>query len=103
MLAALQANCDVVLLDSPPVLPVTDAAVLAGRVDAPLLVATARTTTLRELTRAAEILRQVGAPLIGTVLNGITDEQGYGYSYSYEYYRRNEPEAQETARPARPA
>ena len=103
LLAALQANCDVVLLDSPPVLPVTDAAVLAGRVDATLLVATARTTTLRELTRAAEILRQVGAPLIGTVLNGITDEQGYGYSYSYEYYRRNEPEAQETARPARPA
>lgn len=103
LLAALQANCDVVLLDSPPVLPVTDAAVLAGRVDATLLVATARTTTLRELTRAAEILRQVGAPLIGTVLNGITDEQGYGYSYSYEYYRRNEPEATETVRPARPA
>jgi capsular exopolysaccharide synthesis family protein len=103
LLAALQANCDVVLIDSPPVLPVTDAAVLAGRVDATLLVATARTTTLRELTRAAEILRQVDAPLIGTVLNGITDEEGYGYSYSYEYYRRNEPDPRETARPARPA
>lgn len=87
LLTALQGESDIVLIDSPPVLPVTDAAVLAGRIDATLLVATAGTTTQKALSRAVEVLRQVDAPLIGVVLNGVTDDEGYGYSYQYRYYR----------------
>ncbi len=84
-LTAVQADADVVLIDCPPVLPVTDAAVLSGRVDATLLVATAGSTTRKELQRAHELLTQVEAPIIGTVLNGVSGENGYGYSYSYTY------------------
>ncbi|MDQ3679161.1 MAG: polysaccharide biosynthesis tyrosine autokinase [Actinomycetota bacterium] len=83
--AVLQADADILLVDSPPVLPVTDAAVISSRVDATLLVATAGVTTRRELHRTHEALRQVDAPLIGTVLNGITGESAYGYQYSYTY------------------
>jgi capsular exopolysaccharide synthesis family protein len=84
-LAALQAEADIVLIDSPPTLPVTDAAVLANRVDGTLLVATAGLTTRRELHRAHEVLRQVDARLLGTVLNGATGDGAYGYTYGYQY------------------
>jgi non-specific protein-tyrosine kinase len=100
LITALQANSDVVLLDSPPVLPVTDAAVLAARVDATILVATARSTTRKEAARAAELLRQVDAPLVGTVLNGVGDDSGYGYAYKYEYYRRDQADLAQPARRA---
>ncbi|MDP9387236.1 MAG: polysaccharide biosynthesis tyrosine autokinase [Actinomycetota bacterium] len=85
VLTTLQAEADVVLIDCPPVLPVTDAAVLSSRVDATLLVATAGATTRKELARAHELLAQVEAPLIGTVLNGVTEGEGYGYKYRYSY------------------
>jgi Mrp family chromosome partitioning ATPase len=76
----------VVLIDSPPLLPVTDAAVLSNRVDATLLVTRAGVTSRRELGRAIELLHQVDAPLVGTVLNGVGDESAYGYAYNYRYY-----------------
>ena len=81
--AALRSECDVVLVDSPPVLPVTDATVLARMVDATILVGTAGRTTRREYHRSIELLRQVEAPIVGTVLNGIEPEGMYGYGYRY--------------------
>jgi polysaccharide biosynthesis transport protein len=86
ILRALQAEADVVLVDSPPVLPVTDSAVLSAHVDACLLVMRAGVTTRRQLTRAVEVLQQVASPLVGTVLNGVTADEGYGYAYNYGYY-----------------
>jgi capsular exopolysaccharide synthesis family protein len=83
VLAALAQQADIVLIDAPPVLPVTDAAVLANRVDATLLVVSANVTTNKQVHRAAEILRQVDAPLVGAVLNGVELEGGYGYQYGY--------------------
>jgi non-specific protein-tyrosine kinase len=87
VLTTMQVEADIVLVDSAPVLPVTDAAVLSGRVDATLLVATAHRTTAKEMARAADLLRQVHAPLLGTVLNGIVADSGYGYSYYYRPYQ----------------
>jgi capsular exopolysaccharide synthesis family protein len=84
--AALRADFDMVLLDSPPVLPVTDAAVLSAYADATLLVATARKTRRRDFGRAVELLRQVEAPLVGSVLNGVSAGRGYGYGYGYYRY-----------------
>lgn len=81
LLNSLKAQADIVLLDVPPVLPVTDAAVLSSRAEGVLLVATAGSTSGKHLTRAVELLRQVGAPLIGTILNGTSGEQGYRYEY----------------------
>jgi capsular exopolysaccharide synthesis family protein len=86
VLDALQCEVDLLLLDCPPVLPVTDAAALSSRVDAALLVALAGTTTGRVVRQALEILTQVSAPVVGTVLNGVTAEGAYGYAYNYRYY-----------------
>lgn len=85
VLGALAMAADIVLIDCPPVLPVTDAAVLSQRADGTLLVVTARDTERRELHRAREVLTQVGAPLLGVVLNGVGDEGAYGYNYRYQY------------------
>jgi len=86
VLGSLQAEYDIVLIDAPPVLPVTDALVLSGRVDATLLVSVAGATTRKEAARAVELLRQVDAPLVGAVLNGVDTEGSYGYAYqSYRY------------------
>jgi succinoglycan biosynthesis transport protein ExoP len=81
----LAAQADVVLVDCPPILPVTDSIVLSQRVDATVLVVSARTTSRKAAHRAAEMLHQVNAPLIGAVLNGVTEESGYG-GYSSRYY-----------------
>lgn len=92
ILTELSTMVDVVLVDSPPVLPVTDASVLARRVDGTILVATAGTTTRKDLAKALDALRRVGAPMLGTILNSVKvgggyaeyaygDESGYGYSY----------------------
>lgn len=85
VLDALKSNSNIVLLDCPPVLPVTDAAVLGSRVDATVLVATAGRTSRKAVQRACETLRQVQGPLIGAVLNGVTGDDGYGYGYRYSY------------------
>jgi succinoglycan biosynthesis transport protein ExoP len=85
LLKNLAAQADVVLVDSPPVLPVTDSIVLSQRVDATVLVVSARTTTRKAAHRAREMLDQVNAPLIGAVLNGVSEESGYG-GYASRYY-----------------
>lgn len=82
---ALQSHADIVVIDSPPVLPVSDAVVLAAQVDATLLVTNARKTHRRSLGRAMELLRQVDAPLIGAVLNLASADAAYGYGYGYGY------------------
>lgn len=88
----LKAVADVVLLDSPPMLPVTDAAVLSHRVDGMLLVAAAGKTTGKALERTRELLAQVEAPMIGAILNGVKGEGGYAYHYAYTYaYAQDQP------------
>ncbi|MEA2828887.1 MAG: tyrosine-protein kinase [Actinomycetota bacterium] len=84
VLAALLAEADIVLVDSPPVLPVADALVLFRRVDATLLVFSARTTTRKQATTALAMVQQVNGPLIGAVLNGVPAQAGYGYRGRYE-------------------
>jgi Mrp family chromosome partitioning ATPase len=59
--------------------------VLSGRVDATIVVATAGTTTRRQLHRALELLHQVDAPVVGTVLNRASADGSYGYGYQYGY------------------
>jgi polysaccharide biosynthesis transport protein len=82
--AALAADSDIVLIDSPPVLPVTDALVLFQHVDATLLVFSAGNTTRKEAAAALGKVQQVKGPVIGAVLNGVKAESGYGYTYGYE-------------------
>lgn len=92
LFAALREECDILLVDSPPVLPVTDAVVLANQVDGVIVVANATKTRQREIHRAAELLAQVNAPVIGTVVNSVSaDSGGYGYGYYYgDRYGKND-------------
>jgi non-specific protein-tyrosine kinase len=83
LLHELAQQADVILIDSPPVLPVADAAVLAGGVDGVLLVLEAGRTRQEVARRAVENLRQVGANLIGVVLNGVPARRGDYYYYEY--------------------
>jgi capsular exopolysaccharide synthesis family protein len=85
---ALAENFDLVLVDSPPVLPVTDAMVLSNYADGTLLVVAAGQTRRAELQRAAERFTQAKSPLVGIVLNEVTKQSGYGstgYGYGYGY------------------
>jgi receptor protein-tyrosine kinase len=88
----LHEHADIVLVDSPPVLPVTDAAVLSGVVDGTLVVAMAGSTARPQLARTVEMLRQVNAPLLGVILNATAAEDVYAYRYEYR----------ENAEPRRP-
>ncbi len=83
--ARLREAFDLVLIDSPPVLPVTDAVVLSKDVDATLLVVAAYRTSSGDLARAREKLGQVDARLVGVVLNEAT-KLGAGY-YGSTYSR----------------
>jgi capsular exopolysaccharide synthesis family protein len=94
----LQSEFDLVLLDSPPVLPITDAAVLSRWVDATVLVAAEGKTTRSQLQAALQVLRQVDAPLAGVVLNRARAEGGYGYGYGYPQERTDHPSGPKPAR-----
>lgn len=85
LLRNLASQADVVLIDCPPVLPVTDSIVLSQRVDATVLVVAASSTSRKAAHRSAEMLQQVNAPLVGAVMNGVAEDGGYG-GYSYQYY-----------------
>ncbi len=86
-LARWIAHYDHVLLDSPPVLAVTDAVVIGRRVRRALLVTRAGTTRDKTLQRAVSVLREAGVEIVGTVLNDLSAGNGeYGYYQgSYEY------------------
>ena len=83
LIDVLGQTYDVVVIDCPPVLPVTDSLVLARMADTTLLVTSANKTSKRSLTRAVELLRQVDAPLSGTVLNSASADD----TFSTEPYR----------------
>lgn len=88
MLRELAGRFDHVLVDTGPVLPVADAAVLASAVDGYLLVVRARRTTRRELARSVRALKHTGTALTGTVLNRAS---GRGEWTSYRYRRPARP------------
>lgn len=80
---------DMVIIDAPPLLPVSDAAIIARDVDGAILVVRHGKTTKEQLRQASLRLDQVGATLLGTMVN-MTPRRGakaygYGYGYGYEY------------------
>jgi capsular exopolysaccharide synthesis family protein len=70
LLASIGSEADVVVFDSPPVVPVADALFLARQVGAVILTARVGTTRKDRLLRAGDALHQVRAPLAGVVVNG---------------------------------
>ena len=71
-IAALKSLADVVLFDAPPVLAVTDAALLASKLDGVLLVVSAGQTRREHALRAKELLEKIHVRLVGSVLTHAT-------------------------------
>jgi capsular exopolysaccharide synthesis family protein len=97
LLGRLRETFDVVVIDTPPVLAVTDAMLVSPQCDAVVLVSTADETTWQMLERADETLRDVGTSITGVVLNRYTPkaaDASYGYGY-YEYYGSDVQQKQE--------
>lgn len=88
MLQAFREQYDVVLLDAPPVLAVTDALLLSSMTDMVFMVVELGRVPIKAAAHAREMLQSVGAPLAGVVLNDKSKEglQKYGY-YGEKYYR----------------
>jgi capsular exopolysaccharide synthesis family protein len=86
LLALLREDYDTVIIDSPPLLPVTDAAVLAQQTDGAVIVVRHGRTTREQLAGAQARLHAVDAKVLGAVLNRVrTTRSGYGYGYGYGY------------------
>ncbi len=95
LLAELATRYDVVLLDSPPVLPVTDPLILARVADGVVVVARCQSTTRSELQGALSLLRRGDNNLLGVVLNEVDtrrEEAGYGVGYYAYHARETSPE-----------
>lgn len=82
ILAALLNRADLLLLDAPPVIAVTDAAVLASKVDGVLLIVSAGRTKREEARRAQAQLQKVNARIVGAVLNNVKADGSVQYYYS---------------------
>lgn len=77
----LVGTCDIVIIDTPPLLPVTDAATLAASCDGVLLVAGCGRPRRQDMAHALDLLSSVGARLVGTVLNFAPDRRGNARDY----------------------
>lgn len=81
------SECDLVILDAPPVLPVSDTAVLSKLADGVVIVLSYGNTTYETAIHAKESLEKVNANILGAVINNIPEKNrnrsGYGYYYGY--------------------
>jgi polysaccharide biosynthesis transport protein len=87
LLNQLNQDYELIVVDSPPVLAVTDATVLAPRLDGVILVIRPGETKVEAARQAVQQLQRVNANILGVVLNGVDPRSSrYGYYYRYDYY-----------------
>lgn len=95
LIKATREAFDYIVVDTPPVSVVTDAAVLSRLVDGVVLVVRPGVTTIQGAQLSKKNLDAVHAHLLGVILNGYNAKQsgkkdGYYYSYTYDYYKHDE-------------
>ena len=94
LLMHLRSSADYIVIDTPPALVVTDAMIVAPRVDGVVVVVDADETTGAAASHTIEQLEQVGAKVIGSVLNRFDPSKARYYSqggrYAYRYHYRYE-------------
>jgi len=88
LMSELSSKYDRVVIDSPPVMPVTDACILGAICDVTLLVLRAEKSTRKTAQQARDGLLSVGAHILGAIVNDVPRKKGlYGYyHYGYGYY-----------------
>jgi capsular exopolysaccharide synthesis family protein len=88
LLAELRENCDLLVIDSPPLMFLTDSQVLASFVDGAILVVAASQTARGHVQRAHNLLRNAGGRVLGVIFNKVkahNDPDAY-YGAYYSYY-----------------
>lgn len=95
VLNELRGQFDYVIVDSSPLLAVTDAAILAANSDGVLIMARYGQTKREQLAHAIRNLQDVGASLVGAVLTMTPPRGGQDYSYNYYTYGQTRPTAQD--------
>jgi Mrp family chromosome partitioning ATPase len=88
VLDTLREMFDMIIIDTPPVLAATDAALLSTQCDAAIVVARAGKTKDGELEFALESFNDVGANVLGVLLNAFDINMAYGLKYRYQHYTR---------------
>ncbi len=83
----LREKYDIIIIDTPPLLAVSEPSAVAAIVDGVVITMRLRRNVKPLATRALKILESVDAKLLGVVINGVSGEAGYGYSYGYNDYR----------------
>jgi capsular exopolysaccharide synthesis family protein len=86
LIREMSKEYDRIIIDSPPVNVVTDAALLGSWADGVIVIARAGVTEGQALSYAVEQLRRVRAPVLGVVLNGIDFRRDAAYDNAYRYY-----------------
>ena len=86
----LKEEFDVVIFDTPPIIAVTDAAILSEKIDSVILVIRANVTDRDMISEAVSKLTKYNDNLIGSILNDFNFERHYGYRYQYySYYNQD--------------
>ncbi len=93
LIQRLESEADLVVLDSPPILPVSDSLSIARHVDAVIVVARAGQTTRQRLARSIDSLTAVGADVLGVCLIGVDTPGNYTYSLPDTNSRRTKRKA----------
>jgi Mrp family chromosome partitioning ATPase len=92
LLAGLRGRYDKIIFDSPPIIGVSDASVLASVVDGAVLLIQHRRNPQSMVLRAQQIVDAIKTPLLGVVLNQVPNGSGedYGYyTHNYSYYHES--------------
>ena len=90
MLKMVSERYDYILLDTPPVLLVTDTVIVAAKVDGVIILVSAGETSIHDAKYAKTLLTQGGANILGAILNKVPIRHRYGYYYNYYYNEQNE-------------
>jgi Mrp family chromosome partitioning ATPase len=96
---AKERTFDHVIVDSPPLISVTDPIILASRMDATMIVVRAGKTVRESLAHGIDRLRQSRARVIGAVLNAVTESES---NYVYGRHRYHRPDLEESASRSEP-
>lgn len=95
----LRDSVDLLVIDSPPVIPVSDSLVLTGECDGVLLVVMAGTTPREIVKRARDLLQDASANILGLVMNNLRETLPYYYDYRYYGYKREKDDDGNGRRP----
>jgi succinoglycan biosynthesis transport protein ExoP len=101
LLARLRQTYDLVIIDTPPVLPVADALIMGRWVDGAVMAARFDASRLPLVERANRQLALAGIPVLGVVVNGVRNQDAaYGnYAYNYGYYSSDRTDVAATSPP----